>query len=191
MREIRLYGALGREFGRVHRMAVDGAAEAIRALCANFARFEQALRGHPVGFQVIVGDRILTDVDQVRDPAGSSEVIRIIPATAGSKSKWLGIFLGIGLIAASFFIPGLPAVVGQILFGVGANLVLGGIAQMLAPHPKQQPGADNSPENKPSYVFNGPVNTSIQGGAVPVGYGRMIVGSAVISAGLSVQEIPL
>ena len=191
MREIRLYGHLGREFGRVHRMAVDGAAEAIRALCANFDRFEQALLSHPLGFHVIVGDRALADAEQLRDPAGAADVLRIIPATAGSKSKWVGILLGGALIAASFFIPGLPAFASQLMVGFGASMVLGGIAQMLAPNPKQQAGADNAPDNKPSYVFNGPLNTSIQGGAVPIGYGRMIVGSAVISAGLSVQEIPI
>lgn len=191
MREIRLYGKLGREFGRVHRLAVDGAAEAIRALCANFERFEQALLGHPTGFTVMVGDRILMDADEVRDPSGAGDVIRIIPATAGSKSKFLGMLLGGVLIAASFFIPGLPALASQVLLGIGASMVLGGIAQMLSPTPKQPAGADEAPDNKPSYVFNGPLNTSIQGGAVPIGYGRMIIGSAVISAGMSVQEIPV
>ena len=45
------------------------------------------------------------------------------------------------------------------------------------------------PENKPSYSFNGAVNTTAQGHPVPVGYGRLIVGSAVISAGIDVDEI--
>jgi predicted phage tail protein len=35
------------------------------------------------------------------------------------------------------------------------------------------------------------VNTTAQGHPVPVGYGRMIVGSAVISAGIDVDEIPV
>ena len=32
--------------------------------------------------------------------------------------------------------------------------------------------------------FNGPVNTVSQGNPVPVGYGRLKIGSAVISSGL-------
>jgi predicted phage tail protein len=36
---------------------------------------------------------------------------------------------------------------------------------------------------------NGSVNTSAQGYPVPVGYGRMIVGSAVISAGIVAEEL--
>ena len=33
---VRLLGAFGREFGRVHRLAIDSAAEAVRALCVLF-----------------------------------------------------------------------------------------------------------------------------------------------------------
>ncbi|HNQ32149.1 MAG TPA: hypothetical protein PKJ93_00055, partial [Methanoculleus sp.] len=35
----------------------------------------------------------------------------------------------------------------------------------------------------------GPVNTMAQGHPVPVGYGEMIVGSAVISAGIEIDEV--
>ena len=52
--------------------------------------------------------------------------------------------------------------------------------------------SDQASEDKrdPSYIFNGPVNTMAQGHPVPIGYGEMIVGSAVISAGISVDESP-
>ena len=33
---IRLYGALGARFGRVHKLAVQTSAEAVKALCINF-----------------------------------------------------------------------------------------------------------------------------------------------------------
>jgi predicted phage tail protein len=33
------------------------------------------------------------------------------------------------------------------------------------------------PENKPSFLFDGPVNTITQGHPVPVGYGKAFVGS--------------
>lgn len=36
---IRLYGALGARFGRVHKLAVQTSAEAVKALCINFGRF--------------------------------------------------------------------------------------------------------------------------------------------------------
>jgi predicted phage tail protein len=58
---------------------------------------------------------------------------------------------------------------------------------MLAPQPKT-PGTPDRPENKPSYVFDGPINTAAQGNPVPVCYGRLIVGSQVISAGMVAEE---
>ncbi len=54
--------------------------------------------------------------------------------------------------------------------------------------PKAQDPAEK-PDNQPSYVFNGPVNTTAQGQPVPIGYGRLIVGGAVISAGISIDDI--
>ena len=66
---------------------------------------------------------------------------------------------------------------------MGVGMVASGIVQMLAPQPKGI-SARNSPNNSVSYTFNGPVNTTAQGDPVPLGYGRMIVGSAVISAGI-------
>ena len=58
---------------------------------------------------------------------------------------------------------------------------------MLAPQPKT-PGAPERPENRPSYAFDGPVNTAAQGNPVPVCYGRLIVGSQVVSAGMMAEE---
>jgi len=74
------------------------------------------------------------------------------------------------------------------LYSVGTAMILGGVAQMIAPTPKANEPSER-PENKPSYSFNGAVNTTAQGHPVPVGYGRLIVGSAVISAGIDVDEI--
>jgi predicted phage tail protein len=74
------------------------------------------------------------------------------------------------------------------LYSVGTAMILGGVSQMIAPTPKAAEPYE-PPENKPSYSFNGAVNTTAQGHPVPVGYGRLIVGSAVISAGIDVDEV--
>ncbi len=58
---------------------------------------------------------------------------------------------------------------------------------MLAPQPKATAGGAEV-TNLPSYTFNGPINTTAQGNPVPLGYGRMIVGSAVISAGITADD---
>lgn len=201
-RKIVLLGELGRKFGRVHYFVINTPAEAIRALCANFKDFQKELcESHQrnVGYKVVVDDELLSELPSVQNPF--SREIKIAPVIMGGKSKFLGIVLGIGLIAASFYLPGTSLLgsgglfgtgafattsISSIAFGVGTSLLLGGISQMLSPQPKSD--VSERPENQPSYSFNGAVNTTAQGQPVPVGYGRMIVGSAVISAGITADD---
>ena len=61
---------------------------------------------------------------------------------------------------------------------------------MISPLPKVGDPMER-PENQPSYAFGGAVNTTAQGQPVPIGYGRMIIGGAVISAGITTEEIPI
>jgi predicted phage tail protein len=125
-------------------------------------------------------------------------VIRIAPVVAGAAKSGLGqVLLGAALITAAIFMP--PSIGAISLFGsatvasvvgsIGVSLVLGGVAQMLSPPKDLSPGSQDT--SSPSYAFNGAVNTTAQGNPVPVGYGRLIVGSAVISAGISTQDIAL
>ncbi|MNS78223.1 Bacteriophage lambda tail assembly protein I [compost metagenome] len=73
------------------------------------------------------------------------------------------------------------------MMSMGIAMAMGGVVQMLSPQQKGLSAAD-SPENGASYNFNGPVNTSAQGNPVPLLYGRMIVGSSVISAGIFAED---
>ena len=66
-------------------------------------------------------------------------------------------------------------------------MAAGGVMQMLTPQAKGL-GAQDSPANRASYSFNGPVNTSAQGNPVGLLYGQLVVGSAVISAGIYAQD---
>jgi len=66
----------------------------------------------------------------------------------------------------------------------GAALLLGGIASMLAPTPK--PVEDK--ESVQNYAFNGAANTTRQGVCIPVCYGQLIVGGAVISSGVEPED---
>lgn len=72
------------------------------------------------------------------------------------------------------------------MFAAGIGMAAGGVVQMLSPQPKGRNGQESS--NQPSYIFNGAVNTEAQGHPVPLLYGRMIVGSAVISAGIEADD---
>lgn len=193
MKTIILLGELGKRYGRRHLLDVKSPAEAVRALCANFkdfAAFVSASADRNVGYRVL-NKREEVGEDELHNPA--SQRITIAPVVAGAGGSVGKILLGAALIAASFLVPGLAAVtlfgtttLATVAFSVGVSLALGGVAQMLAPQPKFDGPQE---EQQPSYVFNGAVNTTAQGQPVPVGYGRMVVGSAVISAGISVEDI--
>ena len=185
LKTVRLYGKLGTKFGRIHRLAVESAAEAIRALCTLKPGFERELmtsRDRGIGYAVFLGKKNLKEEQLVE--AVENRDIRIAPILQGSIFG--GIFkviVGIVLVIVSVYFPIGSALLANYLLGAGISMILGGVVQMLSP---QQKGLStrNGPKNEPSYTFNGPVNTTAQGGPVPLGYGRMIVGSAVISAGI-------
>lgn len=200
LRTVRLYGKLGTKFGRIHRLAVESAAEAIRALCTLRPGFERELmtsRDRGIGYAVFLGKKNLRQ-EQLVDNAEDRE-IRIAPILQGAGFGGIfQIILGVVLIAVSILSFGaatvgiaaafeslMAATGGMALFAfkMGVGLMIGGIVQLLSPQPKGL-SARNRPQNEASYTFNGAVNTTAQGGPVPLGYGRMIVGSSVISAGI-------
>lgn len=190
MRTVRLSGELGRKFGRVHKFLVRSPGEAIRALCANFPGFQQELmtaHERNVGYKVFNGGYQLEDAKEVGDPASGD--ICIVPAIIGANAT-TRIIIGSVLIAAGVVatVTGVGAGAAPYLFAAGTSLVLGGVVELLSPVAKISEPAEN-PENKPSYLFNGPVNTTAQGHPVPVGYGRLRVGGGVISAGISIDQI--
>jgi predicted phage tail protein len=193
LRVVRLYGKMGARFGRRFLLAVSSPAEAVRALCSQLPGFEQYLMGAKdkgIGFAVFVGRRNLSE-GQLIEPTGSEE-IRIAPIIMGAKNGGVfQIIMGAVLIVVGVFITGLSwgaaAPIGSALIGMGISMIVGGVIQLLSPQPKA-PKAQDRVDNKPSYAFNGPLNTQAQGNPVPVLYGELTVGSAVISAGISVQD---
>lgn len=192
LREVRLYGHLGKRFGRVHRFDVDTVQEALQALMANFRDFEAHLRKHNLpGYRVITGSAPVMHIDELRYRRLHAGPIKIVPVVAGNKKGWGKVLAGYVLIVVGTILSvyGYPQI-GQPLIQAGLAMTVQGVVQLLTPVPKNN-GPNERPENTPSYFFDGPVNTTAQGQPVPLLYGRLIVGSAVVSSGLSAEEIVL
>jgi predicted phage tail protein len=180
MKTILLYGFLGRRFGRVHRYDVKSPAEAVRAMCVTLTGFRRAVE-QGGSYRMVIGGKESLDVDGLQSPVSDRETIRLIPAIAGAGGAVRAI-IGAILIVVSFFVP-IPG-----LAQLGVALVVGGVSEML--FTRKAPGTVERPENLPSYTFDGAVNTAAQGNPVPVFYGGpLIIGSQVVSAGLSVEQI--
>lgn len=195
---ITLLGSLGEKFGRTHFLNVNSVGETIRAMQANFPDFERYITRSTednVGYQVLIGDKETEKDEELLYPLGQQGSITIAPVVAGSGAT-LRIIAGVVLIAVGAIIgvatgwTGVGAAVGAALIGAGIGLVLGGVVQLLTPVPKIE-GPQEKDANKPSTFFNGPVNTTAQGQPVPILYGEGIIGGAIISAGISVEDVPL
>ncbi|WP_199745972.1 hypothetical protein [Corallococcus sp. AB030] len=179
-----LGGPLGRRFGRVWKLdlSVPSPAEAVRALsavCDGFRRY-LAENSEP-GYHVFAGKRDVREGD-LGMPTGA-RVLTVMPALAGAKSGWFQVVAGAVLIAAGAVLTVYGYGAGVPLITAGISLVVGGVSQLLFAPPTAT-GPDEADANKPSYVFNGPVNTLAQGHPVPICYGEMEVGSCVVSAGI-------
>jgi predicted phage tail protein len=188
LRKIKLYGALAKFVGhRVLEADVATAAEAVRFLLTNWPELEahmaqQYYRVHTAGEDLTL--------DDVHNPMGRE--IQIVPVMAGAGA--IGrILLGIALIAVASVVTfgtagGLFAAgaLNAAVFGLGASLVLGGIAQLLTPTPKTD---EDEGDPKKSFSFSGIQNTTRAGVPVPVVYGEMLVGGIVVSAGADIVQV--
>ena len=124
-----------------------------------------------------------------------------IAIAAPGVGLFAGGSLGFGVVAGATGFAAAAAAVGGT---IGLGLILSGTSQLLSPQPAELPGltggspqrkssfdpATNDPaDNRSSYIYNGAVNLTAQGNPVPLCYGRMRVGSVVISAGVSTTDI--
>lgn len=188
IKEVRLYGVLGKKFGRVHRLAVKTPREAAQALAATIPGFRQYLmENSQPGYHVFVGKRSIANnigSDLLDGPVSSKEAISIVPAIAGSKRGGvLQTIVGVVLIVASFFVP----VPGMLQLGI--TLAMGGVIQMLTPVTRQN--KRNEKDQVSSYHFDGPTNQTREGAPIQITFGRMIVGSSVVAQGIYSSDIAL
>lgn len=196
--KVKLYGVL-KKFTEnkdgLLELYVTSPREAIKALTVilpGFERFMIDSKKKGLTFAIFKGKRNLAK-DELNDDSGNKE-IKIVPIPIGSKRA--GVFqtvLGVVLIAvAAYASGGVGAAFAAggwsgAAAGVGVSLTLGGVVQMMSP---QQSGLRmrEDADNKPSYAFGGPVNTTAQGNPVGLLYGQREIGGAVISAGIFTED---
>ncbi len=217
MKVVKVYGALRKQLGQC-RFEFDVAtpAQAIKALCVNFPGLDKWLidsEQDGVGYRVTVGKEKVTEenVAPLLMPFSDREVFSITPVVAGAGREGFGtILLGAALIGLAVFSGGAAfslaggfssgAVVGisthtALLGGslaamagnLGIALVLSGVAQLISPQPELSDMDDDA--RLESFTFSNVLNTSRQGLALPIAYGRVFVGSAVLSSGLDVDQV--
>lgn len=142
----------------------------------------------------IAGEDVSADnlTARLHEPLPTGAVIHIVPRMGGAKSG--GVFqvvLGAVAIGAAFFTGGVSmAAWGALstgLFTAGASMMLGGVAQLLAPQPKA-PSMHSADNGKQNTYFSSLENMVAQGNPVPVPYGEIMTGSRRISQELSTRD---
>ena len=136
----------------------------------------------------------------------SCERLVIAPVVTGAGGNGMGIgqiLLGVALIGLAF-IPGVGTAtaaaiakgaaagftsVGTALFGLGASLVLTGIAGLISPT-VQTPTSDT--KKKESFIFDRAAELTTQGYPVPLLYGRYLIDAGlIVSSSITTEQIPV
>lgn len=193
-------------------------ADAIKLLCINMPELQQELmtaheRG--IGYRVLQADQDMGYSD-LRLPIGQNDLV-LVPVIAGSGRGVGQILIGVGIALVSFLAtPAGGAVFGAafaknaglLLAGqaLGASLALGGVAQLLSPQPvvpslgNQRFGSGTNAstrgpqsltrgaDGQQSYAYTGAANTVGVGQTIPVAYGKVLIGSQLLSANVEVTD---
>lgn len=159
MQLVLLAGELGEKYGQQHEYYnLQTPADAIKLLCINYPALKNELvQAHQngVGYKVIQGGAAM-GYDELLLPFGSKPLL-VVPVITGSGGNGVGqILVGVGLVAASFLLPGAGlfgasafgafggpiaaagtlTTVGTALSAVGASLILSGTASLISPQPQ-------------------------------------------------------
>ena len=212
---IKFHGKFGKFMGREFNVKISSIKEAFRAVDSLSGRkftkfFLEDKENLNADYRVLVNGKELASshskIDSLEKASeselfmqnGNLKTIDVIPMVKGS-GDFMSIFIiivGVILIAT-----GIGAIGGAGLLGMtaaqtattfvlaGIGLVAAGVSNLLAEPPKfddfKDPGAKKSFGQ--SFLFDGPEGTVGEGGPVPVGYGRLIVGGVSITATYEVK----
>ena len=177
IREIHLHGDLKNKFGGPFKMDVESAGEAGRALASQLPGFRAEVVGNE--YKVIRGtiDKGLELGPEELEFKLGRAPLHIAPVISGSKNQGVSkIVIGAALIGLAFVTGGVSAgglgalgnsalsVGGATLLtygniaAIGFAIALGGASMLISPTPTSQ--GVTSTEQKASFLFSGPANTS-------------------------------
>lgn len=191
MVNVRFYGSL-KQFGSEFRLDCQTTAEIVQALTSQIPKLRQFIQQGL--FTVRVGRDYLDNryleqglSHKLKDDAA----VHFTPVLKGSKRGGLfGVIAGVAIIAGAIALGPLAGIISTnaawIVGSVGASLLLGGVAQMLTKMPEMKMGTEK--EKKQSTAFSNLSNMTAQGKPMPLAYGRMRVGSLIISQGVETMD---
>lgn len=182
MVNVRFYGSL-KQFGTEFRLDCKTPAEVVQALTSQIPKLRQFIQQGL--FTVRVGREYLDNryLEQgLNQHLKDDSTVHFTPVLKGSKKAGLfqtivgAVMVVVGAVFQQYY-----------LVGAGIAMVAGGVAQMLTKMPSMSTGKDA--ERKQSTSFSNLSNMAAQGRPMPLAYGRIRVGSLIISQGVETMDI--
>lgn len=208
MNNFYFHGDMGDKFGEHYKLNVHTPAQALRLLSFQLKGLKEYVKDND--FQIVKNNHPIAEVELLCGSESTGDV-HFFPLLSGAKSGGVGkAVAGVALAAVAF--AAAPAVVGALgptqglattaftAFGAsvsfgsialfGGAMALGGVAQMLAPTPQTASyQAQEAPDQRASFLLQGPTNTAQEGQPIPLVYGKIQAGSIIVSAGLTPEQI--
>ncbi len=192
LRKVYLEGELVEKYGKVAEVKAESVREVVQYLQANYdgvdKYFIDSTEERDIGFVIKVADDYIEDERELLLPLEKGDII-ITPTPMGAKGVFK-VIVGIIIIAVAVITAptgGLTAL-GWIAVGIGAGLVMMGIAEMMMPDPATD---DKEAEQDEGYVFQGSDQSLVEGHPVPVLYGELRVPGQPITFNLENTSVDL
>ncbi len=196
--KIILHGSLGEATGKKEwDLSVNSASEALHAINTqtndSIRRYFFKPQNAYGRYKILINEKeisVSSKISELNELSIKREEFNrldVIPVLEGSD--WmdiLGVVVG-GAIFAGAENP-YTAMIGLMLLTLGASNLLAQPPPMPEHRQIQNPSSDPTALAN-SYLFSGPINVINEGGPVPIGYGRLIVGSQVIMSAYDVAYI--
>jgi len=186
MTQVILHGILAKEFRKNFSLAIKRPKEVFDAISCSHSNFRNRiaeLANQGIHFALLIDGKKMTSIEQI-SIASDNQKIDIVPVICGTgvvaaAGAALAIVGGVSLAAGAVGFAGFLATTA---LTVGVGLAMMGIQMALAPKPEMQRPESVVNSAKESFIFSSKANIVEQGIPVPVGYGRLRVGSAVIQS---------
>ena len=189
MTQVTLHGILAKEFKKTFSLAIKRPKEVFDAIsCAhgNFRNRLVELANQGIHFTLLVDGKKMATIEEM-SIVSDNQKIDIVPLVCGAgRAGMIVAVIALGVLTAGAGLAigagTFAGIAGSTYLTVGVGLIMMGIQMALSPKPKmERPSADVN-SAKQSFLFSSKANVAEQGIPVPVGYGRLRVGSAVIQS---------
>ena len=190
LRTVHLYGPLKDKYGAQHSFYLNDVADALNAL-EQLPGFRDTIESYNrIAVVKSNGDiGVSIKENEINRPLGDYTDLHIVPEVEGA---WEGAtaLAAWATSTTAATVSWWAVAAAYVAINVVAAIALNGLARMFAPSPET--GGTTSENKQDSFLFSGPMITTVQGSAIPLVYGGPIrIGGVQVNLITNTVEIPV